>query len=179
MQSYLLQSTYNVLPHNIDPKQPLDANLVLGYAADETALEELEAERAGDVVIWYGANGLPTPPHELLGLLQAVHGAERHPTMLALHNRPDLEKLLPVLRRLGLDIDHGAIAMVGNTVVTGDMEELDEMRASGKLEQLLESIGWVKAAEAGKKPTAWKPKMARVKRREKSEVERALEQAKR
>jgi len=51
LQSYLLQSSYNVLPADLDTDAPLDANLVLGYAADEIALHELEAERAQDIVV--------------------------------------------------------------------------------------------------------------------------------
>jgi len=112
-------------------------------------------------------------------LLQAVHGAERHPTMLALHNRPDWNRLLPVLQRLGLSLEHGAIVMIGNRVLAGDVEEFESMRASGKLEQMLGSIGWLKAPDSDRRPTARKPKMAKVQKREKTEVERALEQAKR
>ena len=57
LQSYLLQSTTNYLPSNIDPHRPLDANIVLGYDVDEAALRELERERVGEVIVWYGGDG--------------------------------------------------------------------------------------------------------------------------
>lgn len=65
IQSYLLQSAYNVLPE-VDPSRPLDANAVLGFShnlgatgsdAEKAWLEEIENERADEVVIWYGGDG--------------------------------------------------------------------------------------------------------------------------
>jgi len=56
-----------VLPDSIDPDQPLDANVVLGFsgqnlgamgsAAEKAWLEEIEREREDEVVIWYGGDG--------------------------------------------------------------------------------------------------------------------------
>jgi hypothetical protein len=67
LQSYLLQSAYNILPESVDPKQPLDAHTILNIGAnklgvaggdDEKAwLADLEREREDDIVVWYGADG--------------------------------------------------------------------------------------------------------------------------
>ena len=174
LQSYILQSTYNVLPPTLDVSLPLDANFVLGYKASEEALSELEAERSEDIVIWYGGGKTHQQPHELLGLLKAIHGPDRHPTLIKLHGRPDKDRLMQIFDRLELPFENGVIVMIGNRPFKADLEEIEEMRASGKLELLLNSIGW--SERRGQKSRGWKPRLATVKRREKTEVEHALEQ---
>lgn len=67
LQSYLLQSDYNILPESINPRLPLDAHAVLnvgssqlgssGSDKEKTWLQDLEREREDDVVVWYGADG--------------------------------------------------------------------------------------------------------------------------
>lgn len=67
LQSYLLQSNYNILPASVDPRLPLDAHAVLNVGADKLGtsgsdaekewLADLEREREDDVVVWYGADG--------------------------------------------------------------------------------------------------------------------------
>lgn len=67
LQSYLLQSDYNILPESVDPRLPLDAHTVLnvgsnklgtsGSDAEKDWLADLEREREDDVVVWYGADG--------------------------------------------------------------------------------------------------------------------------
>jgi hypothetical protein len=67
LQSYLLQSAYNILPDTVDPKQPLDAHTILNIGANKLGtaggdvekvwLEDLEREREDDIVVWYGADG--------------------------------------------------------------------------------------------------------------------------
>lgn len=67
LQSYLLQSDYNILPASVDPQQPLDAHTVLnvgsnklgasGSDVEKAWLADLEREREDDVVVWYGADG--------------------------------------------------------------------------------------------------------------------------
>jgi hypothetical protein len=65
LQSYLLQSAYNILPASIDPKQPLDAHTILnvgklgeaGGDVEKAWLADLESEREDDIVVWYGADG--------------------------------------------------------------------------------------------------------------------------
>lgn len=67
LQSYLLQSAYNVLPESVDPKQPLDAHTILnvgvnklgaeGGEVEKAWLADLEREREDDIVVWYGADG--------------------------------------------------------------------------------------------------------------------------
>ena len=136
------------------------------------------------MVIWYGVNGLNKQPHELLGLLHAIHGSHRHPTLISVHNRPDKESILDVLKRLNVPVEYGALAMIGNRLIAADLEEVEEMRASGKLGNLLGSIGWneeenMKRAGAKGEKRDWKPKFAKVVKREKTEVEHALEAVKR
>lgn len=135
------------------------------------------------MVVWYGVDGLNKQPHELLGLLHAIHGSERHPTLIPVHNRPDRASVLEVLKRLGVPVEYGALAMIGNRVIAADLEEIEEMRASGKLGQLLASIGWNEEEnrKRGEGPIKrdWKPKFAKVEKKEKTEVEHALEAAKR
>lgn len=67
LQSYLLQSDYNILPSSVDPQLPLDAHTVLnvgsthlgtsGSDKEKAWLQDLEREREDDVVVWYGADG--------------------------------------------------------------------------------------------------------------------------
>ena len=77
IQSYILQSDYNVLPETVDPSQPLDANIVLGFAghklgeagsdAEKAWLDEIETERGDEVVIWFGGDGSVLPSPDILG----------------------------------------------------------------------------------------------------------------
>lgn len=74
--------------------------------------------------------------------------------------------------------------MIGNRLIAADLEEVEEMRASGKLGNLLGSIGWneeenMKRAGGKGEKREWKPKFAKVVKREKTEVEHALEAVKR
>lgn len=149
---------------------------MLGYDASEEALAELESEHADDIVIWYGADGTTKPPHELLGLLEAIHGSHRHPTLIPMHSRPDRKQLLHILDRLEFPLEYGAIVMIGNRPVGADLEEIEEMRASGKLEALLAQIGWTEKKTGVLKKDMWKPKLAKAKRALKTEVEDALEE---
>ena len=67
LQSYLLQSHYNILPESVNPSLPLDAHTVLnvgsthlgtsGSDKEKAWLQDLEREREDDVVVWYGADG--------------------------------------------------------------------------------------------------------------------------
>lgn len=65
LQSYLLQSAYNILPASTDPKEPLDAHTILnvgklgvaGGDVEKAWLADLESEREDDIVVWYGADG--------------------------------------------------------------------------------------------------------------------------
>ena len=67
LQSYLLQSAYNILPESVNPKQPLDAHTILNIGANKLGaaggdverawLADLEREREDDIVVWYGADG--------------------------------------------------------------------------------------------------------------------------
>lgn len=68
--------------------------------------------------------------------------------------------------------------MIGNTPIVGDLEGVEELRGSGKLKSMLDRIGWVKEEQKQVKPkNQWKPKLAKVKKRELTEVEAALKQA--
>ncbi|WWD22604.1 hypothetical protein CI109_107097 [Kwoniella shandongensis] len=181
LQSYVLSSAYNVLPAGIDPQQPLDANAILGIAAHKIGpagghaenawLEELKAERDDDVVVWYGGNGRPTLPHDVLDMLQSTHGSSRLPTFVPCHARPDRSVLLSVLERLGLPLRDHPIIMIGNEPIVGDLQTLEELRLSGALEEKFAAIGWKSTAT---KKVDWKPKMAVVKKKEISEMEEAL-----
>lgn len=67
LQSYILQSDYNILPESVNPQLPLDAHTVLnvgsahlgtsGSDKEKAWLQDLEREREDDVVVWYGADG--------------------------------------------------------------------------------------------------------------------------
>jgi hypothetical protein len=46
------------LPENLDTSKPLDANVILGFAGElDGRLEEIEQERADEVIVWYGGDG--------------------------------------------------------------------------------------------------------------------------
>lgn len=40
-------------------------------------------------------------PHDLMRLLSDIHGVEGHLAMIILHNRPNLERLKPILKKRG------------------------------------------------------------------------------
>jgi hypothetical protein len=154
IQSYLLDSDYNVLPSDLDPSMPLDAHSVLGIGssklgkpgseAEKAWLSELELEREDDIVIWYGGDGFSRLPHALLDLLRALHGPERHPTLIPCHGRSDLKLLHGIFDRLELPIKHHPLVMIGNEPIIGDDDLWEELRGSGKLTKMLEKVGWVK-----------------------------------
>lgn len=156
IQSYLLDSSYNVLSADIDPSSPVDANKVTshkqmgkpGSAAEQAWLEELEHEQGQDVVIWYGGDGNLQLPHDVLDILHGLHGSARHPTLLSCHGRSDSRLLQGIFDRLAIPFKHHPLVMIGNVPVIGDADTLEDMRATGALRTLLRKIGWVHEEEA-------------------------------
>ena len=59
--------------------------------------------------------------------------------------------------------------MIANEPFIGDPEGFEELRGSGRLAAMLEKIGWRAEEKDG-----WKPKLATVRKREVTELERAL-----
>ena len=119
-------------------------------------------------------------------MLSALHGPKRRPTLLSIHDRSDLPLLLDILTRLDLPLQHGhPLVVIGNQPFVADIERMEEMRGSGQLEEMLELIGWVDKSEPIAEPSAsvaagreWKPKLAKWEKKEISEVEHALQAAK-
>ena len=175
LQSYLLQSRYNILPADTDTSEPLDANLVLGGDADEAALGELEKEHANEIIVWYGGDDQSIPPHELLNALAAIHGSNKRPTLLPLHGRPDLQRLLRIGSRFDVDLSHPLI-MLGNRPISADPETWQELHNSGKLRNLMASIGWKDEGDNTPRKK-FKPKVAKIARRSLTEVEAAIKLA--
>lgn len=183
LQSYLLSSAYNTLPDSVDPQKPLDAHSVLGIGAhglgpsggqiEQAWLAELEAERHDEIVVWYGGNGKPQLPHEVLDLLSSIHGTHRHPTLMPLYARPDRSAILRIAERLSIPLKQYPVVMIGNEPLIADPEGLEELRLSGKLETMMAKVGWTHVAKK-----AWSPKFASVKKQELSEVEAAIKAAK-
>ncbi|OCF43459.1 hypothetical protein I317_02759 [Kwoniella heveanensis CBS 569] len=181
LQSYLLSSAYNIIPDNVNPEEPLDANAVLGVdvhrlgpsggEAEQAWLDELKGESEDEVIIWYGGDGRPNLPHEILDFLSSTHGTDRKPTLIPCHGRPDRSVLLSILDRLALPLRDFPIIMIGNEPVVGSLQNLEELRLSGQLESMLTKIGWKKE----EKSDEWKPKYAVVKKKELSEIEQALQ----
>ena len=68
--------------------------------------------------------------------------------------------------------------MIGNTPIVGDLEGVEELRGSGKLREMLNKIGWIEEEKkAARDKNQWKPKLAKMKKKELSEVELALKRA--
>jgi hypothetical protein len=157
LQSYVLESAYNILASDVDPSSPLDANAVLsisshklgkpGSEAEKVWLSEIEKERKDDIVIWYGGDGSSQLPHAILDVLRAMHGPSRHPTLIPCHSRSDLRLLQKIFDRLEFPLKHQPLVMIGNTPIIGDVEALEELRGSGKLLTMLEKIGWVRPSK--------------------------------
>ncbi|ORX35172.1 hypothetical protein BD324DRAFT_652884 [Kockovaella imperatae] len=172
LQSYLLQADNNRLPESIDPLKPLEAHVVLGAGADDQTLKELEREGEDEVVIWYGTDGIGKKPHEHLALLSALHGSERQPTLIPVHGRSDYFVLMQILNRLDLAMDRGLVLVViGNKPFVANVNKMEEMRGSGQLEKMLDSIGWIRhldaeAEEAEKRKRSWKPKFNKWEKKE-------------
>ncbi|WVF67003.1 hypothetical protein IAT40_001746 [Kwoniella sp. CBS 6097] len=181
LQSYLLSSAYNIIPDDVNPEEPLDANTVLGVGAhklgtsggdaEQAWLDELKGESEDEVIIWYGGDGRPNLPHEILDFLSSTHGTDRKPTLIPCHGRPDRSVLLSILDRLSLPLREFPIIMIGNEPVVGSLQNLEELRLSGQLENMLSKIGWKKEETSDR----WKPKYAVVKKKELSEIETALQ----
>lgn len=67
--------------------------------------------------------------------------------------------------------------MIGNQPLIGDAKGLEELKNSGKLAEMLGKIGWFKGngqKHSGEEGQRWKPKLAKMGKKEKSELERAL-----
>ncbi|WVQ82934.1 hypothetical protein IAT38_005070 [Cryptococcus sp. DSM 104549] len=179
LQSYILSSAYNVLPKDLDPTMPLDANAILGVGAHRLGgaggekeaawLKDIEGEWDDEVIVWYGGNGLPALPHEVLDIIGATHNSNRHPTLIPCASRADRSVLLSIMDRLGLPLRDHPIIMIGNEPIVGDLRTLEEVRLSGELETKLSAIGWKKT----EKKEGRKMKMAVVKKKELTEVEEA------
>lgn len=69
--------------------------------------------------------------------------ADRVPTLMPCHSRPDRDLLSSVLDRMSVPLKHTPLVMIGNTPVLGGEDALEDLRLSGKLHQLLASIGWI------------------------------------
>jgi hypothetical protein len=55
---------------------------------------------------------------------------------------------------------------------------VEELRGSGKLREMLNKIGWIQEEKkVAKEKNQWKPKLAKMKKRELTEVEQALKLA--
>lgn len=156
LQSYLLDND-NVLPYDLDPSAPLDAARFLGVdiaalgrpgsAAEKAWLKDVEKEIGNEVVIWYGGNGNTQLPSAILDILQAMPlAADRVPTLMPCHSRPDKDLLSSVLDRMSVPLRHTPLVMIGNTPILGGEDALEDLRLSGKLHQLLASIGWIESS---------------------------------
>ena len=79
------------------------------------------------------------------------------------------------MNRLAIPLNDHPLIMIGSTPIIGDMEGLEGLRGNGQLASMLGRIGWKKDAKKGKGDVGdWQPKLAKVKRREVSELEAAL-----
>lgn len=97
--------------------------------------------------------------------------------MIPVQGRQDLPLLRSILDRLSIPIAHHPLVMIGNTPIVGDIEGIEELRGSGRLREMLDRIGWIeKDKKQGREKVQWKPKLAKVQKRQLSEVEQALKQ---
>ncbi|WWC90277.1 uncharacterized protein L201_005210 [Kwoniella dendrophila CBS 6074] len=186
IQSYLLSSAYNVIPEHVNPNEPIDANTVLGFGShklgengsqlEQDWLDELADERQDDVVIWYGGNGRPNPPHEIIDFLSTIHKSNKKPTLIScVSQRKDRGILLSILDRLELPLREYPIILIGNKPIIGNLEVLEELGLSGELKEMFNNIGWSNKKEMTQ--TEWKPKYAKVQKKSMSEVEEAIQNA--
>ena len=181
LQSYLLESTRNVIPANIDTSKALDAHLLLpisllpvggdgeatktsdqsdpsGVSEPEDWLLELEREHQDDVVLWT-MDPTSETSSSIRKMLEDVHGKKRHPAQINLKKRGQASA---VLRRLGWEMDEaqGVLVVIGNQPYTA--ERLTSM-SKQELEGIMRSVGWVaEKATTGKKrvlvQAQWKKK---------------------
>lgn len=97
--------------------------------------------------------------------------------MIPVQGRQDLPLLRGIMNRLSVPINHHPLVMIGNTPIIGDIDGIEELRGSGRLREMLDRIGWIEMdKKAGREKVQWKPKLAKVQKRELSEVEKALKQ---
>ncbi|EJD47009.1 hypothetical protein AURDEDRAFT_29744, partial [Auricularia subglabra TFB-10046 SS5] len=137
----------NALPLHIDPQQPLDPQLVLGFeprdAGAEVEVRELvsEAWRINPVVVLseLRTGNLPDSRE----MKSTILGLKLYPdpTILEVDQRVDSDVIHPLLQRLT-----GAktlpVAIIGGKAV-GSMDEFRAMVESGKLKQLITAAGAV------------------------------------
>ena len=63
--------------------------------------------------------------------------------MIPCHTRADRKLLQGIFERLSIPFKHHPLVMIGNTPIIAAEETMEDLRGSGKLEELLKSIGWV------------------------------------
>ena len=98
--------------------------------------------------------------------------------MIPVHGRQDLPLIRSIFNRLSIPIAHHPLVMIGNTPIVGDLEGVEELRGSGKLREMLNKIGWIQEEKkVARDKNQWKPKLAKMKKKELSEVELALKRA--
>ncbi|KAL7423980.1 hypothetical protein Q5752_001565 [Cryptotrichosporon argae] len=178
LQSFILGSEYNVLPASTDGTSPLDAHVVLGHTprlgpagspAEQAWLDDIAAEHADDVTVWYGADGSSAVPAFVLDLLAEL--TDRAPTLVPCHARPDVAALRAVFNRLSIDFSTSPVLFVGNEAISADRETLLELVKSGELHRMLHRAGWARTKPRRERREL---KHATPRRHELSEVEDAL-----
>jgi hypothetical protein len=95
------------------------------------------------------------------------------PTLIPVHSRPDRQTLISLLDRLNLSIAQHPLIMIGNKPIVGDIKGLQSN--SETLKNMMSEIGWVKVDNGQE---GWKPKFAKVAKKDVTEVERAMLDAK-
>lgn len=150
LQSFILDSSHATLAPAVDGASPLDAVMLLGSpgarrlggtdsAAERAWLQSLADDNSAKVVLWYDGE---RPPHYALEGVTARHGQGRRAALINTRQRRDGDAVNAVLRRLGHDLRRNPILVVGGEVFDASPERMTELRKSGKLHEILASMGW-------------------------------------
>lgn len=150
LQSFILDSSHATLAPAVDGASPLDAVMLLGSPGarrlggtgserEQAWLQSLADENAARVVLWYDGE---RPPHYALEGVTARHGQGRRAALINTRQRRDSGAVNAVLQRLGHDLASNPVLVVGGEMFDASQERMKELRDSGKLHEILTSMGW-------------------------------------
>lgn len=135
----------NILPPSVDPSQPTDPQLILDF---DTRADGAEAELKRLVAAtWenYPVVMYTKPSAATRALHTLIDSFNLRPTPIAIdiHERPDVDTLEPVLRRLTGSSSFPILLVDGVFIDVSTADRVQELSESGTLKKLISEAGAV------------------------------------
>ncbi|KAJ3501004.1 hypothetical protein NLJ89_g9535 [Agrocybe chaxingu] len=145
VSSFIASLPQNVIPHHVDPSNPIDPQLVLDF--DTRAPHAKEEMQAMVEDVWlrnpvFLYSKLYSPPSREIKSILAKLNLRPDPTIIDVDVREDAEILTPMLKRL-TRASELPVLLIGGKPVLATAEELGEMSKSGELQKLITAAGGV------------------------------------